>query len=526
MKKKKVIKMKGWIAPIRQYAASEWKHSTGELSNCIEVQPSEQQIYHDLLELSPMNQLKEPAYQSLGEDFYEGLTKLEPYFVPLSALKASAYLNYAFLKLFNQSSTFKKLRQCCVQRPLYGLLATQMLVNLFSQTLSDAKGKALWQQNQNLLQLEQQLHQQQAGIEALQQYQATYPGKKIQEKIEQTQKNIQSLQALYDKRKEEWKNLISKTDLVNDFASQMLDQMEQMETSLTEASELEQTWGLGTGRSERVSMSDKIKMTQRLQSSSKFKQLNRILGRFQDVFSSTTPSRKFMKDTTIRSIELGNQLESILPSDKMKLGHPTFKKDFYQRYLQKQLMQYKKTKNKPQGKGPIVAALDCSASMEGESELWSKAVGLAMLRLAKEQKRTFVGILYSQQIDYVLVAPKGKVDGEDLLEFAERFSRGGTNYKPPLKKAMEFIKEEALKGADILFVSDGIASLDKSFLKHFNDFKQQMNCQCIGVFLISDLKENPVILNQFCDEVVTLDALLELNTPTEQTVAVLNHFLT
>ena len=473
-----------------------------------------------------MNQLKEPAYQLLGEDFYQGLIKLEPYFVPPSALKASAYLNYAFLKLLNQTSTFKKLRQCCVQRPFYGLLATQMLVNLLSQTLSDVKGKALLQQNQNLTQLEQQLHQQQVGVEALQQYQATYPEKEIQEKIEQSQKNIQSLQDLYAKRKEEWKKFISQSDLVKGYVDQMLDQMDQMGTSLTEASELEQTWGLGTDRSERVSMADKIKMTQRLQSSSKFKELNRILGRFQEVFSSTTTSRKLIKDNTIRSIELGNQLESVLPSDKMKLGHPTFKKDFYQRYLQKQLMQYKKTKKKPQGKGPIVAALDCSASMEGESELWSKAVGLAMLQLAKKQKRTFIGILYSQQIDYVLVAPKGKVDGDSLLEFAERFSRGGTSYKQPLKKAMEFIKEEALNGADILFVSDGIASLDKPFLKQFNDFKQQMSCQCIGVFLTSYLKEDPFVLKQFCDEVLTLDALLELNAPTEQTAAVLNHFLT
>lgn len=509
---------------IRKYSNSEWKMLNKELKNCIELQPGELEIYHDLVNMTQAESLKKPTVKTLGEDVYQGLVKLEPYFVPFSALSASAYLNYVFLSLLNQKKEFKQLRRCCVQQPIYAMTATHVLVNTILKVLSTEKGQALLQQNQALEQLEQQLEQQSKQIESLKQYQQFYPEKSVQSNLEHLQKNKNDLKALYEKRKDEWCEYLKHTPFIKECVKNLTEAMIQSEQSLTEARQLEKTWGIGEGQHRRIPMSQKSEMINRLQSSKKFKELNQILGRFQEVLKKSTPSKTQSNGSSIHSVELGNQLESVLPSDKMKLNHSVLKKDFYQRYLSKQLIQYKKKKDKPRGKGPIIACIDCSGSMEGDNELWSKAVGLAMLQLAKQQRRTFIGILYSNRLDYVLTAKNGNVDGNELLEFAEQFSGGGTEFRAPLKKAMEVIKRESLEQADILFISDGIAYLDKLFLKQFKEFKTALNCRCVGIALKDKATSNPSILSDFCDEVIEMDSLIELNQSAQKTAQLINQF--
>lgn len=509
---------------IRKYSDSEWNASKKDLKNCIDIQPSELAIYQDLMSMTHAESLQKPTVKTLGEDIYQGLVKLEPYFVPLSALSASAYLNYVFLSLLNQKKEFKQLRKCCMQQPIYGMMATHALVNTVLKVLSTEKGQTLLKQNQTLGQLEQQIEQHSEQIESLKQYQQFYPEKSVQPKLEELKKNKNDLETLYEKRKEEWCQYLKQTPFVKECVKNLTETMIQSEQSLTEAYQLEKTWGIGEGHHQRISMSEKSEMIARLQSSKKFKELNQILGRFQEILKKSTSSKVQSSGQSIHSVELGNQLESVLPSDKMKLNHPVFKKDFYQRYLSKQLIQYKKKKNNPQGKGPIIACIDCSGSMEGDNELWSKAVGLAMLQLAKQQRRTFIGILYSNHLDYVLTAKQGNVDGNELLEFAEQFSGGGTDFKPPLKKSMEVIKKELLEKADILFISDGIAHLDKIFLKQFNEFKKTLNCRCVGIALKDKVTSNPSILSDFCDEVIEIDSLMELNQSPQKTAQLINQF--
>ena len=90
-----------------------------------------------------------------------------------------------------------------------------------------------------------------------------------------------------------------------------------------------------------------------------------------------------------------------------------------------------------------------------------------------------------------------------------------------IAKARGLVGISAMKKADILFVSDGEAYLSDTFLKRFKRFKEEYECRCVGIALSDPSKKQDLfkedsasILNKFCDEVVTLDALIELNHQT------------
>lgn len=512
--------MMGLFTPIQQLSVGRWNQ--GKVSNCIEVQPSERMIYNDLIQITHSEELKEEKVQRLAEDVYQSLVKLEPFFIPLNQMKSTAYLNYSFLQTLNLTKEFQLLRQRCQQKPVYSLIATKAIVDNFLQILSNESKDNLTKQMRVLVQLEEQMEKQEKTIETLRDYQTLTTKTDLSETIQQQEQLKNKLEELYDNRKPMLEEYLAQTSLMQQSVNLLIKSLEQIEQSIEEADFLDKQWGEGGSRNSRIPMDRKMELMVRLQSSKKFKEINQILGRFQEVLLKTEKKSKDKRDGhSIDSIELGNKIENCLPSERMKLGHPVFKKDFYQRFLSKQLIQYRKTKQKPQGKGPIVACIDCSGSMQGDNELWSKAVGLGMLQLAKEQKRTFVGILYDHQVNFVVTAEKGTVKIEDLIEFAERFDGGGTNFVEPLKKAEEFIKKDTFKKADILFVSDGEAYLSDTFLKRFKRFKEEYECRCVGIALSAPSKkqdlfkeDNSSILNKFCDEVVTLDALIELNHQT------------
>jgi uncharacterized protein with von Willebrand factor type A (vWA) domain len=73
---------------------------------------------------------------------------------------------------------------------------------------------------------------------------------------------------------------------------------------------------------------------------------------------------------------------------------------FYLRFAERGLRQYNLIGHEPEGQGPIIIAIDESGSMTTDyggmtSEVWSKAVMLALLSIARLQKRDLAVIYFS-----------------------------------------------------------------------------------------------------------------------------------
>jgi uncharacterized protein with von Willebrand factor type A (vWA) domain len=159
------------------------------------------------------------------------------------------------------------------------------------------------------------------------------------------------------------------------------------------------------------------------------------------------------------------------------------------------------------GKGGIVFCMDNSGSMAGLPEMWSKAVGLATLAIAKEQKRSFYGIHFGSAWELECFDFRRVEDMtlDRVLDFAEFFFGGGTDFMVPLTKAHSILlEEEADKGfieGDIVFVTDGICAVRNDWLEHFQDEKARLGFRTWGI-LIGTTPRAP--LTDICDTVVTL----------------------
>jgi uncharacterized protein with von Willebrand factor type A (vWA) domain len=99
----------------------------------------------------------------------------------------------------------------------------------------------------------------------------------------------------------------------------------------------------------------------------------------------------------------------------------------------------------------IICCVDCSGSMgarlpgSGASgEAWAKACAVAMLDQARVARRGFAGILFSSadQVKVFRFPTRERTRIGDVLNFAEFFWGGGTNFEEPLAVAAGLLDAE------------------------------------------------------------------------------------
>ena len=111
----------------------------------------------------------------------------------------------------------------------------------------------------------------------------------------------------------------------------------------------------------------------------------------------------------------------------------------------------------------------------------SKGFALALLSIAKKQKRDFYLVLFSTRT-VVKVYEKGKIKTEDLIELAQTFLSGGKDFNLPLIKAVSIIETSKLKKSDFIFITDGEDSLKDSFIKSFIRKKEKWILMCFPLY--------------------------------------------
>jgi uncharacterized protein with von Willebrand factor type A (vWA) domain len=91
-------------------------------------------------------------------------------------------------------------------------------------------------------------------------------------------------------------------------------------------------------------------------------------------------------------------------------------------------------------------------------EVWSKAVMLALLSIARLQNRDLAVIHFSGPDDLrVDRFPKGQATPAKVIACASFFFNGGMVFEPWMKKALELVDESRFEKADVICVSDGIS---------------------------------------------------------------------
>lgn len=258
---------------------------------------------------------------------------------------------------------------------------------------------------------------------------------------------------------------------------------------------------------------EKLNLAQQLQRNPKLQQIAAVCGRFKRIAWRQQKSRVKFPPDEIVSLTQGNDLARLLPGELALLASPDTEDLFYLRYSEQSLLQYDLIGHEPQGQGPIILALDESGSMNEfcgamTKEVWSKAVMLGMLSIARWQQRDFAVIHFSGAGEIrVDRFPKGQASTPEVIHCASHFYSGGTVFDAWMGATLQLIKESAFQQADCVCLSDGVGDLSAETLTNWRQAKRERGMRAYSILIGSEGGE--AMLKEFSDTVFCLDDLAE-----------------
>jgi uncharacterized protein with von Willebrand factor type A (vWA) domain len=267
----------------------------------------------------------------------------------------------------------------------------------------------------------------------------------------------------------------------------------------------------GAGGRNSLSTKEKLAIAGRVGRSPKLQQIAAVCGRFTRIALHQQKTRVKHPPDEITSITTGCEIERLLPSEISLLADPDLEDLFYLRFAERCLMQYDLIGHEPEGQGPIIIAIDESGSMTANygglsGEVWSKAVMLALLSIARLQKRDLAVIHFSGPDDLRLdLFPKGEATPARVIACADFFFNGGTVFEPWMEKALELVDRSRFEKADVICISDGITSISTEAQGEWVKRRAERSMRAYGVLIGANQGE--ALLDEISDVVFRLDDL-------------------
>lgn len=258
---------------------------------------------------------------------------------------------------------------------------------------------------------------------------------------------------------------------------------------------------------------EKLQLAQQLRQNPKLNQIAAVCGRFNRIAWRQQKSRvRFLPDEIV-SITQGRDLARLLPGELALLADAETEDLFYLRFAESSLTQYDLIGHESQGQGPIILALDESGSMNElcgpmTKEVWSKAVMLGLLAIARMQQRDFAVIHFSSATEIRTdFFPKGQASAQEVIACASHFFNGGTVFDEWMDAALKLIGEAAFQKADCICLSDGVGQVQRATLTRWQKTKAESGLRAYSILIGSD--EGEETLREFSDAVFCLDDLAD-----------------
>lgn len=271
-------------------------------------------------------------------------------------------------------------------------------------------------------------------------------------------------------------------------------------------------FGLEFGQAGRLNAGARLELGRRLASNRKIAQLARLVGRFKQEALALRRNQMERAAAEVYDIERGADLGRLIGAELVALSHPVLQRDFRRRLFEAELLQYQLRQDEQKGKGPMVVCLDLSSSMQGDKELWAKAVTLTLMDIARRQRRLFRAVLFSSGPEALRVLDLNRERRYEpelakVMELAEYFPGGGTQFEQPLDAAVELIQRKKLRRADIVFITDGESSVDPQWLAKLNQRKADLDFKIFGVLVDVTGGGEVGTLSQFSDRISSVRQL-------------------
>lgn len=460
-----------------------------------------------------------------GADAYWLLNKVNPELLEDGQIRPSRLLNKRVNEELVKLPEYGRVRRWTVGDPIASALSFEKMEPDIER-LYDQMEEQMERQKEYEEALAEALAAQQQSLSAEEMLQQWMEDNKDEENPDQDEKEkLEAAAAAAKERAEDASDAASDalSELeasINGMSSEIRDAMAQALSKANEALEtinnMSQAWGSEPGDLMRLPAAKRLELAKKL-GTEKFRRMSQLIGpAIREAFAQQ--KRKIIyTPAEIVDLTLGDHIPRVIPSELVKVGIPELEDLFWKDLLERRLVEYEMRDTEKIARGGIIYIHDGSGSMNGDREIWAKAIGLAFLHVARKQKRSFYGIQFgsSREIRVDDFRDTRHLDPDKVIDFAEYFFGGGTDFMSPLRHAIEILKREHEEfGAiqsDIVFVTDGCAQVTDAFMKELKQIQAKLDVTIwgisIGVGGRDETQTEP--LRTLCDgKVATLKTLL------------------
>ena len=259
---------------------------------------------------------------------------------------------------------------------------------------------------------------------------------------------------------------------------------------------------------ETVPMGEQFQLAEQMKQYDLLKKIAELTGRFKRIAKKKQKTKHRMTMER-KNVTYGQEIARLLPMELASFVLPNAKLDFLKRYSEQQTLIFDTKGKDRRGRGPIIICMDESSSMTS-IKAESKAFCLALLMIARKQKRDFAIVPFASEVGEVVIFAKGRSTAEDIMNFSTHFLGGGTNYEKPLRASLDILTKSEFNKADMLFVTDGSSFLSSRFLDEFNTIKKKRNFECTSIVLTNLIQTvNLDIVHRFSDKVIEVKDLFD-----------------
>jgi uncharacterized protein with von Willebrand factor type A (vWA) domain len=460
-----------------------------------------------------------PTAPALVEDLFYGVYCASPRLRPVEELAPSARINRAILAQLMSTTAWHSIRAA-------GTVGDQLYSGIATATVSRSVLAAL---EEKTVQLLRQLHEAEGAAKTLRAQAETLADLAAQTEGDRARMLSQQAQQARMVAEEQQQRARDLADALEEEQEGIEDAtrraarggLDQAEAELAATTAAIKTFSGGYDRragmgavAPGLTLQEKMDLATRVGQSPRLREIAEMVGRVTRIALRVQETRVTHPPDEVVGITVGDDLARVLPAETALLSDPALESQFFLRYAEKRLMQLDLVGRERQGRGPIIVALDSSASMcdrlgRGPSkDAWAKAVTLALLTVARKQKRD-VAVVHFSGVGQVKVHEfaRGESSPAQLIAMAEFFYGSGTVYAGWMAEALRLAEGSMFDRADVICVSDAEVGLDDHAAANWNTRRRARDMRCYGV-LLSDLAGGDV-LGRLCDAVVTVDDLAQ-----------------
>ncbi len=452
-----------------------------------------------------------PNFRSLILDLFASFYKYNVMVHPEDEVKRGVFMGRKLIEKALSSEGYKDLREETILNDFKSAIATLTLGREVIKWVKSEDGLS-----EKSLIKEWELEKTEEDFDELKEKLETFEeiekkktlGKSLKEAKKDMQFKLRNEEGELKELENEQKERLGRIDLklqnlVQSNLKKAQERVEEVERELLE-------WGASMGTPEEKPIGERLELAEKLFKNEKVRRLSLMVGSLKEEMFSSRRKIWSKRGTEVYDISLGNDIGRIIPSELVSLRHRALRKEFLKRLVEERLLQYNLKEEK--GRGPLIVCLDGSSSMEGEKEMWAKAVCLSLLEIARRQRRKFVVIVFSSKGNPLKIFGSGlkenwRIKEKDIIELAEYFPGGGTDFEDPLNKALEYLQESRFKRGDVIFVTDGECDVTDEWLKAFLQEKFKLNFQVFSVLIDLTGRETVVSLKKFSDKITTISNL-------------------